>query len=95
MLYFHHKKVGNKWADIAKVLEGRTDNTVKNHWHSVMRRKYSAMNGEYEAYLRERLLENGIEHCGTSITYRQPPTRNYQEIVDEIDKQFFVLRTQS
>ncbi|KAL5076396.1 hypothetical protein RYX36_015380 [Vicia faba] len=69
-----HGEIGNKWAEIAKKLPGRTENSIKNHWNATKRRQYSKRKCRSK-YPRGNLLQEYIK----SLNLDKNPPKDYRK----------------
>lgn len=87
MLFICHRQMDNKWADIAQVLEGRTDNTIKNHWNSSMRKLISNFEKEFEAQCRKHLADVGVAYQGNDVKKLRSMGKAYQQHIKVVEDQ--------
>ncbi|XP_034711635.1 transcription factor LAF1-like [Vitis riparia] len=66
-----HRLLGNKWSQIAQNFPGRTDNEIKNYWHSCLKKKVVKAQ-EMEVHMNSQCINSNSQSIDSSTSQEKP-----------------------
>ena len=98
-ILMQHQFIGNRWSEISKLMQGRTENSVKNRFKSLIRKR-SSVDGNSESSMFDMMNEKQMEITMQASNYNalllmspQIINFNYGDMLNSPSEESFVRPT--
>ncbi|XP_025887851.1 transcription factor MYB15-like [Solanum lycopersicum] len=78
-----HAQLGNKWSAIAIHLPGRSDNEIKNHWHTTLKKRAHYNSSEVSKKCNKKRSESNITKRKSNVENQNASANNINNNMHE------------